>query len=127
MIFIVKFAKLVKIIENYNRAKQKYGVSVAQLMLSKGIPSKYVFLACKYHVEDKIHIEMLQLRFHQWILYIRNKGKENFDVTEGRFFCHIEHLKRAGPRDALSRIFMMFTQQIWYTSVSIHIERYDQD
>ena len=50
-------------------------------MLSKGIPSKYVFLACKYHVEDKIPIEMLQLRFHQWILYIRNKGKENFDVN----------------------------------------------
>ena len=48
-------------------------------------------------------------------------------VTGGRFFCHIEHLKRAGPRDALSLIFMMFTQQIWYTSVSIHIERYDQD
>ena len=70
-----------KIIENYNTAKQKYGEELANNILSNGIPNEYVYTACRFYTEDKIPIDVLQQKFRQWMSYIRNLGKETFDVN----------------------------------------------
>lgn len=70
-----------KIFENYNSAKQKYGEQLANSVLSNGIPNEYVFLACRFYTEDNIPIEVLQQRFRQWMSYVRNNGKETFNIN----------------------------------------------
>ena len=70
-----------KIFENYNTAKQKYGEELANNILSNGIPNEYVYTACRFYTEDKIPIDVLQQKFRQWMSYIRNLGKETFDVN----------------------------------------------
>lgn len=42
-------AKIMKIFENYNTAKQKYGEELANSVLSNGIPNEYVYTACRYY------------------------------------------------------------------------------
>lgn len=37
-------AKIMKIFENYNTAKQKYGEELANSVLSNGIPNEYILL-----------------------------------------------------------------------------------
>ena len=54
-----------KLNENYNRAEQKYGKELAQLILSIGIPNEYVFIACQYHKEDNIPSNVLQQKLKQ--------------------------------------------------------------
>ena len=44
-------AKIMKIFENYNTAKQKYGEELANSVLSNGIPKEYVYTACRYYKE----------------------------------------------------------------------------
>ena len=65
-----------KIFENYNTAKQKYGEELANSVLSNGIPNEYVYTACRYYTEDNIPIEVLQQKFRQWMSYVRNLGKD---------------------------------------------------
>ena len=70
-----------KIFENYNTAKQKYGEELANSILSNGIPNEYVYTACRYYTEDNIPIEVLQQKFRQWMSYVRNLGKETFNIN----------------------------------------------
>ena len=70
-----------KIFENYNTAKQKYGEELANSVLSNGIPNEYVYTACRYYTEDNIPIDVLQQKFRQWMSYIRNLGKETFNIN----------------------------------------------
>ena len=70
-----------KIFENYNTAKQKYGEELANSVLSNGIPNEYVYTACRYYTEDNIPIEVLQQKFRQWMSYVRNLGKETFNIN----------------------------------------------
>ena len=74
-------AKIMKIFENYNTAKQKYGEELANSVLSNGIPNEYVYTACRYYTEDNIPIDVLQQKFRQWMSYIRNLGKETFNIN----------------------------------------------
>ncbi len=74
-------AKIMNIFENYNTAKQKYGEKLANSILSNGIPNEYVLLACRFCTEDRIPIGVLQQRFRQWMSYVRNLGKETFNVN----------------------------------------------
>ena len=53
-----------KLNENYNRAEQKYGKELAQLILSIGIPNEYVFIACQYHKEDNYIITYFFLTYN---------------------------------------------------------------
>ena len=70
-----------KIFENYNTAKQKYGEELANSVLSNGIPNEYVYTACRYYTEDNIPIDVLLQKFRQWMSYVRNLGKETFNVN----------------------------------------------
>lgn len=69
-----------KIFENYTSAKQKYG-EIAETILKIGIPNEYVYLACRFHIEENIPLNTLKLEFKQWMAYIRNQGKETFNVN----------------------------------------------
>ena len=68
------------IFENYNTAKQKYG-NIALEILSQGIPDEYVYLACKFHVEHMIPIDVLKDKFRKWISYVRNLGRQTYNVN----------------------------------------------
>ena len=70
-----------KIFENYNTAKQKYGEELANSILSNGIPNEYVYTACRFYTEDNIPIDVLQQKFRQWMSYVRNLGKDTFNVN----------------------------------------------
>ncbi len=74
-----------KLNENYNRAEQKYGKELAQLILSIGIPNEYVFIACQYHKEDNIPLNVLQQKLKQWILYIKNRNKDVININKLTF------------------------------------------
>lgn len=82
-----------KLNENYNRAKQKYGKELAQFILSIGIPNEYVFIACQYHKEDNIPLNVLQQKLKQWILYIKNRNKDVININKLTFkqFDNILH------------------------------------
>jgi hypothetical protein len=70
-----------KILENYNTAKQKYDEELANIVLSNGIPNEYVYTACRYYTEDNIPIDVLQQKFRQWMSYVRDLGKETLNVN----------------------------------------------
>ena len=74
-------AKIMKLFENYNTAKQKYGEELANNMLQNGISNEYVNTACIFYTEDNIPKEVLQQKFRQWMSYIRNSGKETLNVN----------------------------------------------
>ena len=74
-----------KLNENYNKAEQKYGKELAQLILSIGIPNEYVFIACQYHKEDNIPLNVLQQKLKQWILYIKNRNKDVININKLTF------------------------------------------
>ena len=76
-----KFAKMMKILENYNTASQKYGNDSVLAMQKEGIPGKYLLSACRFNADNGISPSVLKQKFRQWMTYVV-KHDENIDVNK---------------------------------------------
>lgn len=72
-----------KIFENYNTAKQKYGEEIVEKLSKIGIPSKYLLSACRFFKEG-VGSENLKNYFRQWMTYVV-KNNRNIDVNKLTF------------------------------------------
>jgi hypothetical protein len=70
-----------KIFENYNSAKQKYGEKLVTQMANNGIPDKYLLSACRFYDEKNVPIQHLQHSFRQWMTYVV-KNDKSIDVNK---------------------------------------------
>ena len=59
-----------KIFENYNKAKQKFGENLAQPAIEAKIPNQFVYAACKFNVENGTPFNDLYNLFSQWTTYV---------------------------------------------------------
>ena len=73
-----------KLFENYNTARQKYGDKIVSAMSSEGIPHQYLLSACRFYQDNQIPIERLQQLFRQWMTYVV-KNNQNIDVNKLSF------------------------------------------
>lgn len=90
VIFILKTtAKIMEICENYNRAKQIYGESLAQEALKCGIPNQYVYSVCKFHTENNTPFSILLSLFKQWMTYVRDNSKIDINQLDYASFIRI--------------------------------------
>ena len=76
-----------KIFENYNKAKQKFGENLAQQAINAKIPSKFIFAACKFNAENGTPFNDLYSLFSQWTTYVAPKNKNvNIDILDYNTF-----------------------------------------
>lgn len=72
-----------KIFENYNTAKQKYGKELVDMMCQVGIPPQYLLSACRFSKEGP-KPEDLKCYFKQWMTYVI-KNNRHIDVNNLSF------------------------------------------
>ena len=73
-----------KLLENFNTAKQKYGNSLVKTLTDVGIPPQYLLSACRYYQEKQIPIERIQQLFRQWMTYVVKNNRMD-DVNKLSF------------------------------------------
>ena len=59
-----------KIIENYNSARQKYGVGLVDSLTKLGLPPKYLLSACKFIRDYGVTQERIVCLFKEWKKYV---------------------------------------------------------
>lgn len=85
-----------KLFENYNTAKQKYGKELVDRMCHVGIPPQYLLAACKFN-KNGVKLEDLRRYFRQWMTYV-TKNKKDIDVNRlnfDEFYSTIQKFKSA--------------------------------
>lgn len=73
-----------KLLENYNSARQKYGERIAKELSDVGIPPQYLLSACRYFHDYQLPKERLQQLFRQWMTYVV-KNNQTIDVNKLSF------------------------------------------
>lgn len=56
--------------ENYQTAKAKYGFKVVNMMYKAGIQPRFLYAACRFHIENEIPVNELKWRFDNWVKYV---------------------------------------------------------
>ena len=72
-----------KLLENYNTARQKYGDRIVKELSDVGIPPQYLLSACRFFQEG-IGINDIKAYFRQWMTYVV-KNNQNIDVNKLSF------------------------------------------
>lgn len=54
-----------KLLENYNTARQKYGERIVKELSDIGIPPQYLLSACRFYQDIQVPIEKIQQLFRQ--------------------------------------------------------------
>ena len=83
-----------KLLENYNTARQKYGDRIVKELSDVGIPPQYLLSACRFFQEG-IGINDIKAYFRQWMTYVV-KNNQNIDVNKlsfERFYQTIQKYK----------------------------------
>ena len=73
-----------KLLENYNAARQKYDESIVKVLSDIGIPPQYLLSACRFYQDIQVPIEKIQQLFRQWMTYVV-KNNQNIDVNKLSF------------------------------------------
>lgn len=66
--------------ENYNSAKQKYGIEMVDSLSKLGLPPQYLLSACRFYNENGIPPQRLIVLFKEWMRYVMKYNK-NIDVN----------------------------------------------
>ncbi len=82
-----------KLLENYNSAKQKYGEKLVRAMVNNGIPDKYLLSSCRFYTEDNVPIPRLKQLFRQWLTYVV-KVNNAIDVNRLSFINFVETIQQ---------------------------------
>ena len=67
------------IFENYNSAKQKYGLDVVNSLVKLGLPPQFLLSACRFNKEYAIPLSRLVSMFKEWTKYVVKYN--NIDVN----------------------------------------------
>jgi hypothetical protein len=70
-----------RLFENYNTAKQKYGFDMVNSFLKLGLPPQYLLSACRFKLEYKIPEQKIVTLFREWMSYVYNYNK-TYDVNK---------------------------------------------
>ncbi len=73
-----------KLLENYNAARQKYGERIVKELSDIGIPPQYLLSACRFYQDIQVSIEKIQQLFRQWMTYVV-KNNQTIDVNKLSF------------------------------------------
>ena len=83
-----------KIFENYNIARQKYGVGLVDSLTKSGLPPKYLLSACKFIRDYGVTQERIVCLFKEWKKYVEKYNDTDVNkLTYEEFFNLISQEK----------------------------------
>ena len=83
-----------KIFENYNIARQKYGVGLVNSLTKLGLPPKYLLSACKFIRDYGVTQERIVCLFKEWKKYVEKYNDTDVNkLTYEEFFTLISQEK----------------------------------
>ena len=83
-----------KIIENYNSAKQKYGIGLVDSLTKLGLPPKYLLSACRFIKDNGVTQERIICLFKEWKKYVEKYNDTDVNkLTYEEFFNLISQEK----------------------------------
>ena len=83
-----------KIFENYNIARQKYGVGLVDSLTKLGLPPKYLLSACKFIRDYGVTQERIVCLFKEWKKYVEKYNDTDVNkLTYEEFFNLISQEK----------------------------------
>ena len=83
-----------KIIENYNSAKQKYGIGLVDSLTKLGLPPKYLLFACRFIRDYGVTQEQIVCLFKEWKKYVEKYNDTDVNkLTYEEFFTLISQEK----------------------------------
>ena len=83
-----------KIFENYNTARQKYGVGLVDYLTKLGLPPKYLLSACKFIRDYGVTQERIVCLFKEWNKYVEKYNDTDVNkLTYEEFFNLISQEK----------------------------------
>ena len=76
-----------KIIENYNSAKQKYGIGLVDSLTKLGLPPQYLLSACRFIRDYGVTQEQIICLFKEWNKYVEKYNDTDVNkLTYEEFF-----------------------------------------
>lgn len=83
-----------KVFENYNTARQKYGVGLVYSLTKLGLPPKYLFSACRFIKDYGVTQEQIICLFKEWRKYVEKYNDADVNkLTYEEFFNLISQEK----------------------------------
>lgn len=83
-----------KIFENYNTARQKYGVGLVDSLTKLGLPPKYLLSACRFIKDNGVTQEQIICLFKEWKKYVEKYNDTDVNkLTYEEFFNLISQEK----------------------------------
>ena len=83
-----------KIFENYNIARQKYGVGLVDSLTKLGLPPKYLLSACRFIRDYGVTQEQIVCFFKEWKKYVEKYNDTDVNkLTYEEFFTLISQEK----------------------------------
>ena len=83
-----------KIFENYNIARQKYGVGLVDSLTKLGLPPKYLLSACRFIKDNGVIQERIICLFKEWNKYVEKYNDTDVNkLTYEEFFTLISKEK----------------------------------
>ena len=83
-----------KIFENYNSAKQKYGVDLVDSLTKSGLPPLYLLSACRFIKDNGVSQERIICLFKEWKKYAAKYNDTDVNkLTYEEFFNLISQEK----------------------------------
>ena len=83
-----------KIFENYNIARQKYGVGLVDSLTKLGLPPKYLLSACRFIRDYGVTQERIVCLFKEWKKYVEKYNDTDVNkLTYEEFFTLISQEK----------------------------------
>lgn len=56
--------------ENYNTARQKYGIEMVNQLSTLGLPPQYLWSACRFIKEYNVPLQRMVNQFKEWVKYV---------------------------------------------------------
>ena len=83
-----------KIFENYNSARQKYGVGLVDSLIKLGLPPKYLLSVCRFIKDNGVTQERIICLFKEWNKYVEKYNDTDVNkLTYEEFFNLISQEK----------------------------------
>lgn len=83
-----------KIFENYNTVRQKYGVGLVDSLTKLGLPPKYLLSACRFIKDNGVTQERIICLFKEWNKYVEKYNDTDVNkLTYEEFFNLISQEK----------------------------------
>lgn len=82
-----------KLFENYNSARQKYGEILVRELTDKGVPPQYLLAACRF-VSEGFSVDNVRKYIRQWMTYVKPNDSERRDINKLSFESFYEAIQK---------------------------------